>query len=385
MFVDDPLAIGMDQSELSAKYDETEDQNDVTVVVLQSDGDAEEYELYEIYDECTTDKIKNDEEQLHYEIVEGDDQNIHCRVVNTSHSYQLDEHVDYIEPTRSSRLNTKKNSRQPVQIDLPQVNVPEPVGVGELDEKQSEADLLNKSNMSEKDLHEFIQTMIHSAEPNDEGKYVCSLCKETVSNRYSLGPHVMRVHSKQRNKVCPFCDRAFTCTGDLTRHIRIHTKSKPFKCNYPNCEYAFRASGDLHKHVRRHQSLQDGSNRRFACDLCDRSFERNYDLKRHKMTHNRDKEGVGYPCEYCAKTFVRKVSPNTHQSFAHRSCFHLLHFHSRINTKRTHIDISASNHTNVPTAIERSAISPIAPNTLNRMRAKMWTHQPLVVSRATFV
>lgn len=280
------------------------------VVVLQSDEGVEEFELYEIYEgaDGANEKAKEESDQLHFEIIEGDDQDIHCRMVNKDDQLENVTTIEYVasdavDPLRQTNKRPSNPPKHPVHVELPAVNVPR----GAQSPKTPKTDLLNKSNMSEKQLNDFIQEMIHSAEANADGKYPCTICNEGVSNRYSLGPHVMRVHSKQKSKVCPYCDRAFTCTGDLTRHIRIHTNMKPFKCNYPDCDYAFRASGDLHKHLRRHKTGQDGSNRRFTCDLCERSFERNYDLKRHKMTHNRHEEGVGYQCEYCTKTFVRKV------------------------------------------------------------------------------
>lgn len=117
-----------------------------------------------------------------------------------------------------------------------------------------------------------------------------------------------------------------------SRHIRIHTGEKPFKCSHPNCTYAFRASGDLHKHMRRHNSTTTNI-RQHVCQLCDRAFERNYDLKSeyrikfdskvatvtidtfvifqilgHELTHKKNEEGVGYTCEFCSKRFVRKVN-----------------------------------------------------------------------------
>lgn len=93
----------------------------------------------------------------------------------------------------------------------------------------------------------------------------------------------------------------------IRRHIRIHTGDKPFKCTFENCDYAFRASGDLHKHLRRHSSSTVNL-RQHVCSVCQRAFERNYDLKRHLLTHKKNEEGVGYDCEFCNKRFVRKVS-----------------------------------------------------------------------------
>lgn len=369
-----------------------EDNNQMDlVVVLQSDEGVEEFELYEICEgaDGTGEKTKEENEQLHFEIVEGEDQDIHCRMVAQEEQIELIAPSDYVANDQTDPLqsSTRKQQQQkhPIHVKLPTVNVPRAGQKG----KSEKSDLLNESNMSEKQLNEFIQEMIHASEPNADGKYECTICNEVVSNRYSLGPHVMRVHSKQKSKVCPFCDRAFTCTGDLTRHIRIHTNSKPFKCNFPDCTYAFRASGDLHKHLRRHQTVHDGSNRRFTCDLCERSFERNYDLKRHKMTHNRHEEGVGYQCEYCPKTFVRKVSnlcaiATTQLNPLIMQLYSQIHF-NRTSTEHIHIDTWASSLTNAPIVIVRLAISPIVRSTSNSMPAKTPAMRPLSdASHATF-
>lgn len=71
--------------------------------------------------------------------------------------------------------------------------------------------------MSEDEVNEYIQRLIQGAEEDEDGKFTCPLCEEKFTNRYSIGPHVQRVHCKQKTKKCMFCDRAFTCTGDLTR------------------------------------------------------------------------------------------------------------------------------------------------------------------------
>ncbi|KAJ8984632.1 hypothetical protein NQ317_009860 [Molorchus minor] len=54
---------------------------------------------------------------------------------------------------------------------------------------------------------------------------------------------------------CPHCDRAFTQSGNLNNHIRLHTDEKPFKCHF--CDKAFVQSGNLSSHIRNNHKFEN--------------------------------------------------------------------------------------------------------------------------------
>ncbi|KAJ2451777.1 hypothetical protein EV183_003373 [Coemansia sp. RSA 2336] len=64
--------------------------------------------------------------------------------------------------------------------------------------------------------------------------------------------------------------------------------------------------------------------RRFNCDLCDRSFARQYNLKTHRLTHfpNSD-ESRPYKCSSCTKAFTRRHDLHRHEALHSRKGKHI--------------------------------------------------------------
>lgn len=102
------------------------------------------------------------------------------------------------------------------------------------------------------------------------------------SRKYPNRPSKTPVH--ERPYACPInaCDRRFSRSDELTRHIRIHTGQKPFQCRI--CMRSFSRSDHLTTHVRTHTGEKP-----FSCDLCGRKFARSDEKKRHAKVHMKQK------------------------------------------------------------------------------------------------
>ncbi|KAJ1785399.1 hypothetical protein LPJ59_006152, partial [Coemansia sp. RSA 2399] len=68
---------------------------------------------------------------------------------------------------------------------------------------------------------------------------------------------------------------------------------------------------------RKRSSVDDGESakrERFHCDICNRAFSRQYNMRTHRMTHNPDSvDARPHSCEHCPRTFTRKHDLVRHQ------------------------------------------------------------------------
>ncbi|XP_041864837.1 early growth response protein 1-like [Melanotaenia boesemani] len=89
----------------------------------------------------------------------------------------------------------------------------------------------------------------------------------------------------ERPYACPAagCERRFSRSDELTRHVRVHTGHKPFQCRI--CMRSFSRSDHLTTHIRTHTGEKP-----FACAECGRKFARSDERKRHAKIHQRQRD-----------------------------------------------------------------------------------------------
>ncbi|XP_040906777.1 early growth response protein 1-like [Toxotes jaculatrix] len=126
--------------------------------------------------------------------------------------------------------------------------------------------------------------------------------KSPVGRQCKTPPH-------ERPYACPAdgCDRRFSRSDELTRHVRVHTGQKPFQCRI--CMRSFSRSDHLTTHIRTHTGEKP-----FACAECGRKFARSDERKRHSKIHQRQRDRKTDRCSSSSSAPIPTTKPPAYSS-----------------------------------------------------------------------
>merc|ERR1711939_1176953 len=98
------------------------------------------------------------------------------------------------------------------------------------------------------------------------------------------------------------CEYASYSSQHVTRHARVHSGERPFKCTWEGCDYAAAQKAHLQSHMLKHTGQ-----RPFKCTFpgCEFACTRSWHLDRHMRKHDEPAAAIG------ARDLVPTPEPDT--------------------------------------------------------------------------
>ncbi|XP_037657824.1 zinc finger protein 366 isoform X2 [Choloepus didactylus] len=112
------------------------------------------------------------------------------------------------------------------------------------------------------------------------------------------------VGGSQKRWQCPTCDKSYTSKYNLVTHILGHSGIKPHACT--RCGKLFKQLSHLHTHMLTHQGT-----RPHKCQVCHKAFTQTSHLKRHMMQHSEVKP---HNCRVCGRGFAYPSELKAHEA-----------------------------------------------------------------------
>jgi len=123
--------------------------------------------------------------------------------------------------------------------------------------------------------------------------YLCPTCGATFASTAARSCHRRQIH--QRHHLCVTCDKAFTTSQKLERHLRTHKSDKKHKCEV--CRKEFSLEENLESHYNVHFALK-----LFKCEHCQNEFFTQTGLNTHQKQLHGETHHRCSTCEFVART-----------------------------------------------------------------------------------
>ncbi|XP_075987755.1 uncharacterized protein LOC142984203 [Anticarsia gemmatalis] len=173
--------------------------------------------------------------------------------------------------------------------------------------KCKECELCDKVFVSQRKYNNHIQRHASKLKLIQQKRLqTCSFCEKECPNDNELSLHVNKVHLQIKPYSCDMCERQFYTENNLKYHKKVHSMYSKETCEF--CNKTLRCRKQLVIHVRKHIGVKP-----FSCQICGQAFYSTFKAREHMKVYH----GGRFCCRICKTTFVTKYGLKDHVNNEH--------------------------------------------------------------------
>uniref|UniRef100_A0A1B0D0Y6 Uncharacterized protein n=1 Tax=Phlebotomus papatasi TaxID=29031 RepID=A0A1B0D0Y6_PHLPP len=122
--------------------------------------------------------------------------------------------------------------------------------------------------------------------PGTRGNLICCICDSSFYQKSTLEMHMRQKHLGLKPCQCKICGKQFSRCGFKGHMEKYHGKKRRFPCRDCNSQYDSKWGLQLHmKKAHDPENPKLPANKVWACEICEKEFNKFLSLRRHRNTH----------------------------------------------------------------------------------------------------
>ena len=181
----------------------------------------------------------------------------------------------------------------------------------------------------------YNESVAAQSQQNDRS-FPCTLCDKAYAKKYRLKRHILASHKEEAIHLYPNefqlpalpLPTAFKDHNNHSSTTTTNTNQEENTNHYSADNFSYDRMAKIlmendtdivgeSSSTQKVMNQDDSENRKYQCELCDKSYAKNYRLKRHMQSFHEGEEGKIFPCGLCSASFANNYRLTRHIGQVH--------------------------------------------------------------------